>query len=57
MEKFLLTVLRVELIAAPFVFGWAIHEYCQCRKAERELYESFAETEAMLDAVNEKWID
>ena len=57
MEKFLLTVLRVELIAAPFVFGWAIHEYYQCRKTERELYESFAETEAMLDAVNEKWID
>ena len=55
MEKFLLTVLRIELIVAPFVFGWAIYEYCQCRKTERELHESFAETEAMLDAM--KWIN
>lgn len=57
MEKFWLTVLHINLIAAPFVFGWAIYEYCQCRETERELYESFAETEAMLDAMNNKWIN
>lgn len=55
MEKFLLTVLRIELIAAPFVFGWAIYEYCQCRETERELYKTFAETEAQLDAMYKKF--
>ena len=56
MERFLLTVLRIELIATPFVVGWAIYEYCQCRKTERELRESFAKTEAILDTINKKWI-
>lgn len=48
MEKFWLTVLRINLIAAPFVFGWAAWEYARAQRSERELYRAFAETEIML---------
>lgn len=55
MEKFWLTVLRINLIAAPFVFGWAAWEYAQAQRSEQALYEAFAETETMLKNVKKQY--
>ena len=57
MDKFWRAFLKINLIAAPFVFGWAAWEYSQAQRSERELRRAFAETEAMLNDVNKKWIN
>ena len=56
MDKFWRAFLKINLIAAPFVFGWAAWEYSQAQRSERELRRAFAETEAMLNE-NKKWIN